>query len=153
MARADMTDLLTALLASAMEWVPDAGRNYVSHGMPVADCDTLAVWWERSDATQDSKQHCMIQSVHTLHVSRWRCLRVTADNGEPRDAALVQADALLLAADGDAIWLGIVRDWAAGDLFDEVPVPCTAISLARGMSQLPPQGEMAGWDAVIRLTW
>jgi hypothetical protein len=143
-----ISDLLESLLAEAMTWVPDAERNYVAHGRPAADCDSLVVWTETITATRPHKAVCQIESKWTVHVSRFKCVPTLDDNGNALPAQEYEDSALDLANEGEAIWYGAIGAWADGTLFDGA-IGCTEIDFTQGLSVIEPQGGMGGWDLVL----
>jgi hypothetical protein len=146
-----LSDLLEALLASAETWVPSAERSYITHGRAVADCDSLVVWTESIVATQPNKAVCSIQSLWTVHVTRFKCVPTIDESGNAEEPEVYQASALDLANEGEAIWYGVIGAWADGTLFDGA-IGCAQIDLRSGLSAIEPQGGMGGWDLTIVVT-
>lgn len=143
-----LRDLLCALLAEAETWIPDAGRSYISHGLPAADCDSLVVWTSSINATQPNKSACSIVSKWTVHVSRFKCVPTMDEQGNALPSIEYEESALDLADEGDEIWYGCIEAWADGSLFDGA-IGCAQIDLSQGMSAIPPAGGFGGWDLTI----
>jgi hypothetical protein len=146
-----LSDLLEALLAEAQTWVPDASRNYIAHGTPAMDCDSLVVWTSSILATQPNKQVCSVQSLWTVHVSRFKCVPTMDESGNALPESMYQDSALDLADEGEAIWYGVIEAWADGTLFDG-RIGCSEIDLRQGLSTIDPQGSFGGWDLIIVVT-
>lgn len=144
--------MLEQLLDNAETWVPGAARTLVSQGSPAADCGLLGVWLERVDtgAPGGVKAPCNIQPRGWFHVTYWGCTPLQKANGDPPDAADITVNALEFATVGGAMWSGIVTQWHAGTLWDDMG--CEDMDLSQGMRVLPPQGGLAGWDATIIVT-
>jgi len=148
----DLSGMLEHLLSRAESWVPGASRTLITQGRPAADCRLLAVWVERVDAGIGGtlvKTACMIEPRATFHVTYWGCTPTQEGRAAPTAAAITD-NALDFADVGDAIWSGIVEDWAGKNLVEGAN--CGTIDLSQGMSVLDPQGGLAGWEATIIVT-
>lgn len=149
-----LSDLLESLLSVAETWVTTP-RAYISHGRPVADCDSLAVYVGAIRATQPNKNVCAVTPLATLHVVRFVCVPTMEEDGSAPPAADLTESALDLADDADSIFYGAVNAWAAGTLFPDGQggglVSCSEIDFGDGIAVLEPQGGIGGWDLTIRV--
>lgn len=130
-------------------------RSGLSHGEVADECDQLNVRLMRTFVgTVDGETGALRTGSGYGIATEWevrlmRCLASVAETTDPEnppDVALLEQDALDLAADGWAIYKGLVDQIEAGETFDG----CTAVNLG-ALEPVGPAGGLGGWTLAVRV--
>lgn len=122
-------------------------HSYVSHGEPAVDCEQLTVHLGDLSprATVTGSERCAIVPLARFCIQLWRCVTAVDGNGPP-SAEVLDAEARALLIDAAALWKHLTRQWREGTLLDGVS--CREVTWS-GLTPLPPQGGLAGWELCL----
>ena len=152
---------LLAAAIDALDTIPtfDPGlagapdRTYVSPGLPAFDCEQLTVHAAAATEAatspaglQAGKRHAtMRENLVTLVVTDVRCI-CDPNSGDIPSAAVLQASAEQVNADGWALWNYVWNLMRSGELFSV----CEA-KYWDGLRSINPSGCHGGWTLAIRV--
>jgi len=146
---AEALDTIPVLVGGAgLQGAPT--RQYVSMGVPVADCpDQLVVWAaaireEPTNADREATSQIWINTAE-LHVQALRCQPTPKDAKSIIPAATLTAAGRQSSADAWALWNHLHNLRYAGLLFQK----CERVRW-EGMTAIEPSGGVGGWELILR---
>ncbi len=151
-----LTDVLAAAAAVLGSDAPP--RRYVSAGEPVPECNQLTVHISQlrpaggGAGVQLTRPTLIPQAslefvpVAEFQVTLWRCVHATVGDSNGRavvpTSADLNADGVMMARLGQALWYGLVQASIDGTLW---PLQNKPAVLWRSLAQVAPQAGIAAW--------